>query len=219
MLRVFSMKVIEEDVLEEKWAFYLSKHRRLEAKKHHRKKEQQLFLTAEILLNRCLEIVNPKIERPVLYERNEYGKPYLICEEKIFVNWSHSGDYVLCALADREVGIDLQEHRRPLHESLVQKVLHTEELKLYEQASKKDKEQIFYQFWTLKESFLKALGTGFYTPLDKFDIELNEKNIRIFQNINNNNYFCYLLNFIDREYSAAVCCEGEIEQVEIEYLC
>lgn len=212
------MKVREEDILEETWSSYLSQSRRLEAEKHHQKKEQQLFLAAEILLNRCFEIVKPNIKRPISYRRNSYGKPYIVSSDEIFVNWSHSGDYVICALSDREVGVDLQEHRKPLSNPLVQKVLHTNELKMYKEAPKAERERIFYQFWTLKESFLKALGTGFYTSLDKFQVELQGRNAEIFQNINKNQYFCYLLDFIDAEYTAAVCCEGKMEEVEIEYL-
>lgn len=218
MLRIFSMKVIEEDFLEEKWRAYLSESRRLEAEKHHQKKEQQLFLGAEILLNRCLEVVQPNMQRPVSYERNGYGKPYLQTKEKLFVNWSHSGDYVICALADKEVGIDLQEHSKTLNDSLIQKVLQKEELKVYQETPEDEKQQIFYQFWTAKESFLKALGTGFYTPLDKFWIRLNKNPTEIFQSINQRKYFCQFLDFRDKEYTVAVCCEGKMEEVEIEYL-
>ena len=50
----------------------------------------------------------PRIPIPAKYKRNEHGKPYLEDRQGIYVNWSHSGDYVICAVADREVGIDLQ---------------------------------------------------------------------------------------------------------------
>ena len=78
--------------------------------------------TAELLLNRSLEQCTD-VQTPVRYHRNEHGKPYLTDKPEIYVNWSHSGDYVICAVADREVGIDLQKMDREPKENLIRKVL------------------------------------------------------------------------------------------------
>ena len=46
------------------------------------------------------------------YVYSEYGKPYLRGEKNLYFNISHSKNYVVCAFSDREVGIDIQVHKK-----------------------------------------------------------------------------------------------------------
>lgn len=160
-------------------------------------------------------------ESPVDFERSVHGKPCLKPpNEHLHVNWSHSGEYVLCAVADRETGVDLQEALKEPKEHLVRRVLQPCEKAYYEAQGPKDRQRLFYQYWTLKESFLKVLGTGFQTPLTDFYIEIRDGRPKIIQKINEKKYQCRLLDFADSAYAAAICCEGreELEDIAIEYL-
>lgn len=209
MLKVFSMKVREEKELTEKWGRYLSAQRQEEAAKRKQGHDRCLYLAAEILLNRSLEAADVPIERPALYRRNAYGKPYLLTTESIYVNWSHSEEYVICALADREVGVDVQKMKREPKASLIQRTLQSEELMFYKKAPKEQQKKLFYQYWTVKESYLKALGTGFRTPLDTFYVHMDEACPQIVQRTECADYSCQLLSMTDEEYTAALCIEGK----------
>lgn len=81
---------------------------------------------------------------------NSYGKP---SKEGYHFNLSHSGDFVLFALADSEVGADIEVFKKK-NESLENYVL-TEDEKIH-----LEDEFDFYRFWTSKESLMKYLGTG-----------------------------------------------------------
>lgn len=215
------MNVTGVHFTKEKWNPYLSLERRKMAEEKKQANDRQLLLCAEILLNRSLEIVCPGIALPVSYERNAHGKPYLLPpNEKIFVNWSHSGDYVLCAVSDREVGVDLQEIVREPGENLVRRALRPSERIFYEEADAQEKKRVFYEYWALKESFLKALGTGFQTSLEDFSIEMGASGPKILQKINEKKYQCRCLDFAEGNYTAAVCREGmePLGKIEIEYL-
>ena len=175
--------------------------------------------TAELLLNRSLEQCTD-VQTPVRYHRNEHGKPYLTETPEIYVNWSHSGDYVICAVADREVGIDLQKMDREPKENLIRKVLTKEEQEFYGSVSESERKRLFYQYWSVKESFLKAIGTGFYTSLKTFQVDMEEGQPRISHHINRKNYSCRLLTFREPDYVAAVCVENatlEEEDIKITY--
>ena len=111
--------------------------------------------TAELLLNRSLEQCTD-VQTPARYHRNEHGKPYLTETPEIYVNWSHSRDYVICAISDQEVGIDLQKMDREPKENLIRKALTEEEQEFYRSVPKPERQKLFYQYWSVKESFLKA---------------------------------------------------------------
>ena len=218
MVRIFAMNITGHDFEDCRWNAYLSEVRRLEAAKRKQTKNRQSFLAAEVLLNRALECLDVGVQLPAVYERNVHGKPYLKPDYGIYVNWSHSGDYVLCATADQEVGVDIQETSKMPLESMVRKVLTPEESAFYESCGVEQQKNCFYQYWTLKESFLKALGTGFYTSLAQFYIELKEEPPRVVQNINEKNYACRLLELKEDGYIAAVCSESALDEVTVEYI-
>ena len=95
------------------------------------------------------------------------GKPYAVGLDVHF-NISHSGHFVVCAVSERNVGIDV-EQMRPVREKLVRKVCTESELAWYQEAED-DGEAIrrFFQIWTSKEAYFKWLGTGI-TNLKAFD--------------------------------------------------
>lgn len=219
MLRVFAMRVAGPELLEDKWSLYLSKERWERSKKRAGEQERRRYLGAEILLNRSLEILQEDVVLPVSYIRNQYGKPYLLPpNDHWYVNWSHSGEYVLCAVADREVGADLQYRKPGVKESLVRRALQPEEMEAYEKLLPTEREKRFYQYWAIKESCLKAMGTGFHTSLSRFYVDLAGQHARIRSRENGIHYDCRLLEFKDENYVAAVCCAGKITKAEIEYL-
>ena len=228
MIRVFTMKAAGKDFLAASWSPYLTEERRKLADRKKGERERQLFLGAEVLLNLSLQRAGIDIPLPAKYERNEHGKPYLTDCDGIYVNWSHSGDYVICAVADRKVGIDLQYAGKEPKESLVRKLLQPEEQHFYEQTPVAERQRLFYEYWAVKESFLKALGTGFVTPLNRFYVEFQEpvsagerRIPHVVQKVNDRQYRCQLLPIKDEAYTAAVCIEDtdehfrcEVEEIE-----
>lgn len=94
----------------------------------------------------------------VIILKDEKGKPYVEGKADIFVSLSHSKGTVMCAVSDKEIGIDVEKcaERRKSVES---RVFTESEISLINNA--KDENKAFFTLWTLKESYLKAIGTGF----------------------------------------------------------
>lgn len=194
---------------------YCSRERRQRAEHLRTEMSRRLCLGAEILLNRSLETVGSRIPLPAAYERNEYGKPWLLPPTDLHVNWSHSGTWVLCAVSDAEVGIDLQSMEKDPGDSLLGRLLQPEERKYYDGASETRKKRLFYEYWAVKESYLKALGTGFHTPLDTFYVRMEGegKHPGIVRRDAEEPCVCRLLEAPDRAYAAAVCVLGAQEEM------
>lgn len=48
---------------------------------------------------------------------------------------------------------------------------------------------MFFRLWTLKESFVKALGKGILMPFDSFCIDFSGGEISVRQNVTSQQYF------------------------------
>ncbi len=90
--------------------------------------------------------------------KDDKGKPYIEGMDDVFVSVSHSKGAVMCAVSDKQVGVDIElcAKRRKSVES---RVFTEYEISLLNSAEDEDK--AFFALWTLKESYLKAIGTGF----------------------------------------------------------
>lgn len=95
---------------------------------------------------------------------NELGKPYLK-GEKIFFNISNKDNITVCAISNREIGIDIEKKIYNL--KVAKKVFNSKELSLLNQAL--DKEREFSRIWTMKESYSKLKGIGLSYGLENID--------------------------------------------------
>lgn len=85
-----------------------------------------------------------------------HGKPS-ISESGLHYNITNSKGLVCCIVAKHEVGIDA-EHIRPYKDRLVKRTCTEDE---YQQVLRAPNPSLmFIRFWTLKESYVKYLGTG-----------------------------------------------------------
>ena len=103
-------------------------------------------------------------EYTVEYISNE--KPVLRSEKGLYFNISHSGDFVALALAQDEVGCDIQEIRE--YNPRVAKRNYCEKETQYIENSP-HKDESFIRLWALKESVLKFTGKGISGGLSSYD--------------------------------------------------
>lgn len=91
--------------------------------------------------------------------RNKWGKPSLKEHPDICFSISHCDSIALCILSETEVGIDAEAVGRICKENVWRRVLSDEEYEaLVNVDGEADKE--FLKYWTLKESYGKAIGKG-----------------------------------------------------------
>lgn len=88
----------------------------------------------------------------------EHGKPFLTLQPKIHYNITHSGDYVACILASKEVGIDIQVHREVDYKCILARMVPAD--LMGEILSGDDVEKAFYTQWALREAYIKWTGEG-----------------------------------------------------------
>ena len=98
------------------------------------------------------------------YHYGENGKPYLK-DVAVFFSISHSGNYVLCCVSEKEIGCDI-EKIKDYNPKVAKRFFTAKEAQILK--NKETEDVYFAKLWTLKESILKKEGTGIVGGLDTY---------------------------------------------------
>jgi 4'-phosphopantetheinyl transferase len=88
-------------------------------------------------------------------------------------NLSHTPGLVACAVTiGREVGIDVENTRRTVLHDVPERFFSPREVRDLRSLPRVDQEIAFFDYWTLKEAYIKARGLGLALPLGQFTFVL-----------------------------------------------
>ncbi|HLV31949.1 MAG TPA: 4'-phosphopantetheinyl transferase superfamily protein [Chitinispirillaceae bacterium] len=145
-----------------------SEQRRIRASKFYRKEDAYRSLIAESLLMYCLNHEGIAGEMNICID-SETGKPFLE-NSSLHFNITHSGDWVGCVIDDSETGIDIEKIRE-MDKGIANRFFSDSEKKMLFGCNNKEKfNDLFFEMWVLKESYIKAIGKGLSCPLNSFSV-------------------------------------------------
>ena len=146
----------------------LAHSRRLRSPQHQRE-----YILSHALLRTTLSQYAPVAPTHWRFRRNASGKPQLIetpGAERLRFNLSHTQGLSVCAVTlDADLGVDVEFHAN--RESLLEVADHyfsAREIADLRSLPKAVQGDVFFRYWTLKESYIKARGEGLSIPLDSF---------------------------------------------------
>ncbi|MBR4720559.1 MAG: 4'-phosphopantetheinyl transferase superfamily protein [Clostridia bacterium] len=113
--------------------------------------DKKRSVCGEILAKRAIAEILGKRAEDLIFETKKSGKPFCKNADVEF-SISHSGDYSVCAVSDKPIGIDIQKIV-PYNEKIAKRVCSEEELAIIETSGDKSRE--FIKIWTKKEAALK----------------------------------------------------------------
>ena len=139
--------------------------------------DRSRFIVARALLRQLLAARLDVRPESVALTSGARGKPALagrFAASDLRFNVSHCEDVAVYAFsAGREVGVDVEAVRAlPDADDLAARCFSRREYATYRALEPGDRALGFFQCWTRKEAFVKALGAGLYHPLDRFDVSL-----------------------------------------------
>lgn len=165
MLRIYHASVLP--LLGQKGGEGLSQYRREKLARISNPQAYALSLGAERLLMAALQELGGPMP-PLEITCSEAGKPAL--QDGPEFSLSHSGERVLCALSDEAVGADLQQ-LKPYNPALARRFFSKEEAVWLE--AQREQNLAFSLLWSLKESYVKFLGSGIAGEhLDSFTVRV-----------------------------------------------
>ncbi len=105
-------------------------------------------------------MLQPHLPQCAVVQYGAYGKPYL--ENGPEFSISHCRHAVAVAWGETPVGIDVESIRR-VEDALIERTMNDKERTLIRECD--NSERMFTRLWTMKEAYLKFLGTGIVDDL------------------------------------------------------
>jgi 4'-phosphopantetheinyl transferase len=164
--------------LREEYGALLSAGEREREARFHFEADRHRFRVTRALVRRVLGEYLDIDPRTCEFVANEHGRPALVgCgadQAPIQFNLSHTRDLIVLAVTrGREIGVDVERLRGARRTvDLAERFFADFESERVGNAAAHERDDLFYRFWTLKESYIKARGLGLAIPLQKFGFRL-----------------------------------------------
>ncbi|WP_422657551.1 4'-phosphopantetheinyl transferase family protein [Paenibacillus sp. EC2-1] len=183
---------------------YISVERRNQLDRFARQEDAYRSLFGELLVRAVICQELGLLNEEIHFVKNDYGKPMLLGHEDFNYNISHSGCWVVMIRGQGAVGIDIEMIQKSDLE-IARRFFSPLEFNDLISRPESERNTYFYDLWTLKESYIKAIGTGLSTPLDSFSIRLKENHFML----ETNDEGCKFTQFdIDPAYKLSACSLG-----------
>ena len=172
--------------------------------------DREMALISQILL-RHIFINDYKIKIDKIRILNGlHGKPFIETNRDLFFNLSHSGNWVFLAVSNKEVGVDIEKEKEIEINTAINFFSREEYNYLQNQKGEKANSE-FFKIWTLKESYVKALGLGLYKPLRSFTVITNHEEVKLrdSETPENNTAWNWEYLQIKKGYHLSVCMNSE----------
>lgn len=138
--------------------------------------DKKHFIAARAFLRIILGKYLPMKPSQISFRYGKYGKPSIgsASASSIKFNLSHSDNLALCAVTEMgEVGVDIERIKTSfVDEGMVSQCLTRSEIEHFQTLSETARDWFFFDCWTGKEAYLKALGNGLQTSPNQIEIRL-----------------------------------------------
>lgn len=135
--------------------------------------DRRTFVIARGLMQRTLSAYGPTPPGDWRFETNDYGCPFVVAPQagtpRLMFNLSHTTGLVALAVTrGHEVGVDVEKVDRVVREDIAGRHFAPDELRDLQALPAAAQPRAFFEYWTLKEAYIKARGMGLAIPLGDF---------------------------------------------------
>lgn len=147
------------------------------AARFHFEQDRRRFIVARGWLRTILGQYLNTAPTDIQFCYGPHGKPGLAGQSPsahLQFNLAHSDEIVLYGLAQNHaIGVDIERLRPvPDLDQIAARFFSTSEKSTLLTLPPEERQRAFFNGWTRKEAYLKALGDGLARPLDRFDVSL-----------------------------------------------
>jgi 4'-phosphopantetheinyl transferase len=156
----------------------LSPEERTRERRHLRAGDRERFVIARALVRLQLSRFCPRPPRDWRFETTAHGRPEIAeaCRPSppLRFNVSHTAGVVVCAVtSDRAIGVDVERIDRSRTGDVAARFFAPAEVAALQTLAPEQRAREFFDYWTLKEAYIKARGLGLALPLEHFAFSLS----------------------------------------------
>jgi 4'-phosphopantetheinyl transferase len=142
----------------------------------HFARDRRRYLATRLLVRTVLSRYAPIAPEEWVFCTNAYGRPQVVDPEVggggLTFNVSHTHSLIVLGVTRRSaVGVDVENiFAREASLDIADRFFALDEVAALSSVPRWQQQYRFFEYWTFKESYIKARGMGLSLPLDKFSI-------------------------------------------------
>lgn len=216
-VHIWSAALVQPPDIEATLRETLSADERERAACFHFERDRKRYVIGRGILRLILERYTGTAAKAISFSYNPQGKPALTDNPALHFNGSNSHDLALYALTlNRRIGVDV-EYRRSLTDMMgtAKSSFSANEFQQFMALTPQVQPEAFFNCWTRKEAYIKAIGEGLSHPLDSFDVVFVPGAAPRFLRIAGDDVDRWSLQVLSphADYAAAVVVDGAIDQL------
>ncbi len=160
----------------------LSGHEQRRIRRFHFDNDRHTYFVSHYALRLILADYLECTPAEITFSEGEFGKPEISYPETpLRFNLSHTDGLIAIVLCDtNDCGIDVEStHKVRKLQELAAHAFSTQEAEALSSLSDDEQTYRFYEYWTLKEAYIKAVGRGIGLGLGTFYFDVAQKPIAI----------------------------------------
>lgn len=141
-------------------------------------RDRRRFLMTRALVRSALSRYAAVAPAAWIFTANAHGRPELVDRPHgvpdLRFNVSHTEGLIACAVTiGREIGVDVEHVGRRLTHDIAGRFFAAREVSDLHALPADEQPKVFFDYWTLKEAYIKARGFGLALPLADFAFTLS----------------------------------------------
>jgi len=157
---------------------FLAPEERVRRDRYRFEHSRREYLLTRALARATLSRYAPVAPAAWRFRQNQYGRPEIDLPEHdaIRFNLSNTRGLIACVVAhDRELGVDVEDTERKSETvGVADRFFSPREVTALHTLPEAEQRSRFFDYWTLKEAYIKARGMGLAIPLDQFSFLLDQ---------------------------------------------
>ncbi len=156
---------ITDDAILDEYLSILSSEEREKYQRFHFEKDSHSYLVSHALVRKVLSRYCDVRPESWVFSFNQHRKPEILSSiecPNIKFNLSHADGMSACVVSlNSDCGVDVENiHRKSKLHAVAERMFAEQEIKTMSACGESEIQKKFFEFWTLREAYVKAIGTG-----------------------------------------------------------